>query len=230
MNVYAVEVPNKLSNEEFQYYLKETPIEKQIKIKRYVRQEDSIRTLFGELLIRAVIRRERSVTSKELFISYNKCGKPYFKDVPNFHFNISHSGKWVVCATDEKPVGIDIELIKPIDLGIAERFFSIEEYQYLKKQPEYDQLSCFYDFWTLKESFVKAIGKGLTVQLDSFSFSKKTANEFVLHCSFLSDSFWFKQYEIDPQYRLAVCSMRKNDESKIIQIPYNDLVSTSLTF
>ncbi|UOK49130.1 4'-phosphopantetheinyl transferase superfamily protein (plasmid) [Bacillus tropicus] len=230
MNLYIVEVPKKLSNEEFQYYLKKASTERQAKIKHYVRQEDSIRTLFGELLIRAIIKRERGITSKGLFLSYNKYGKPYFRDVPNFHFNISHSGKWLVCATDNNPIGIDIELIKPIDLRIAERFFTTEEYQHLKKQHEYNQLSCFYDFWTLKEAFVKAIGKGLIVPLNSFSFSIKKTKEFVLNCNFMSHSFWFKQYEIDPQYRLSVCSMGGNAESGIIQIPYNDLVSPSITF
>lgn len=50
-------------------------------------------------------------------------GKPVVRHIPSFHFNLSHSGDWVVCAIDDAPVGIDIEEIKPIDLAIAKRFF-----------------------------------------------------------------------------------------------------------
>jgi 4'-phosphopantetheinyl transferase len=49
--------------------------------------------------------------------------------IPYFHFNISQSGNWVVCATDNHPVGIDIEQIQPIDFQIVNSYFSKKEIQ-----------------------------------------------------------------------------------------------------
>ncbi|KAA0800298.1 hypothetical protein DN406_04030 [Bacillus sp. BB56-3] len=64
--------------------------------------------------------------------------------------------------------GGDIERIRGINLKIAERFFSNEEYMLINSKTGYNQFLCFYEYWTLKEAFVKAIGKGLVVSLDSF--------------------------------------------------------------
>ncbi|KEK20054.1 4'-phosphopantetheinyl transferase family protein [Bacillus gaemokensis] len=228
MNIYAVKVPKELSNYEFQCYLNEISKEKREKVMRYVRQEDAIRSLFGELLIRAVIKRERGIANDLLHFSYNEYGKPYLSGELDFHFNISHSGSWVVCATDNKPIGIDIELIKTIDLEIAQRFFTKEEYRYITSQRDYNRLACFYDFWTLKESFVKAIGKGLIVPLNSFSINITTNRKFILKCNITFGSFWLNQYEIDPKYKLSVCSMHENFPSEVIQILYSDLVAHSL--
>lgn len=225
MNIYSVKLPNTLSNDEFHHYLNEISIKKQKKIRRYIRRENAIRTLFGELLIRTIIDREKVTTNNLFSFSYNEYGKPYIQDVSNFHFNISHSGNWVVCATDNKPIGLDIELIKPINLEVAKRFFTAEEYEYIINQPPDNQLSCFYDFWTLKEAYIKAIGKGLLVPLNSFSIKIKASKEFILSSDFLTNSFWLTQHEIDSDYKLSVCSAAPNTVSRIVQIPYTNLIS-----
>jgi len=50
---------------------------------------------------------------------------------PHIHFNISHAGHYVACVISDEPVGIDIEIIKSVDLRIAERFFALEETTYI---------------------------------------------------------------------------------------------------
>ncbi len=89
---------------------------------------------------------------------YNKYSKSYILEHPQLYFNLSHSKTW----------GGDIERIRGINLKIAERFFSNEEYMLINSKTGYNQFLCFYEYWTLKEAFVKAIGKGLVVSLDSF--------------------------------------------------------------
>lgn len=91
---------------------------------------------------------------------------------PQLYFNLAHSEKWVIYITNLKEVGIDIERVRGIDLKIAERFFSNEEYMLINSKTGYNQLLCFYEYWTIKEAFVKAIGKGLVVTLDSFHIKK----------------------------------------------------------
>ncbi|MDR1439251.1 MAG: 4'-phosphopantetheinyl transferase superfamily protein [Clostridiales bacterium] len=87
------------------------------------------------------------------------------------HFNISHSGRHVVCALCSSPVGIDVETVKPIGMNIAKRFFSADERERLFLEPEggRGRLELFYSIWTRKESFVKMTGKGLAYPLGDFS-------------------------------------------------------------
>nr|WP_084787523.1 hypothetical protein [Anaerobacillus alkalidiazotrophicus] len=63
------------------------------------------------------------------------------KGLQSFHFNVSHSGNWVVCATDNQPIGIDIEEIKPIDFQIVYSFFSETEIRDIEEKTENE--SCF---------------------------------------------------------------------------------------
>lgn len=99
-----------------------------------------------------------------------KHGKPYVKGLP-VEFNISHSGDMVVCAVDDKSVGIDIEQIRPIDLTVAKRICTDEELLYLfGYKPENQDftnttdteiLIRFFELWTAKEACGKQCGYGL---------------------------------------------------------------------
>jgi 4'-phosphopantetheinyl transferase len=191
-------------------------MEKQKRIKSFIHKEDALRTLTGEWIIRNIIREKLNIAEEKIIFDVNKYGKPYLKYHRNFHFNISHSGDWVVCATAAKPVGIDIELISPIDLNMAEHFFSQEEVFDLFSKREKERLSYFYELWTLKESFIKAAGKGLSIELHSFSIKKKVGN--IELKSEIKEKYYFKQYDIDRKYKMSVCS---NDNNFPADINYN---------
>jgi len=90
-------------------------------------------------------------------------GKPYFPEHPNCHFNLSHSGTFVLCAVDEHPVGADIELIHPHHPKLAQRICSVEELLWLEEQPHKATALC--QLWVRKEAMVKYTGSGLTVPL-----------------------------------------------------------------
>ena len=92
-------------------------------------------------------------------------GKPYLKDYPGVQFNLSHSGGWGVCALSKTAVGVDVEMVRPLRQQVAKRFFTPVEQEWLSKRPAEE----FFRLWTRKESFTKALGKGLTLPLDSFS-------------------------------------------------------------
>ena len=86
-------------------------------------------------------------------------GKPWFPARPDIHFNLSHSGGVCLCAVGDRPVGVDIELIRPRPAGLARRIFSDGEYGW------YEARGCvpgdFYTLWTRKESFAKYTGRGV---------------------------------------------------------------------
>ena len=109
-----------------------------------------------------------------LKISQNSYGKP---EADGFYFNLSHSGNFSACAISDVPVGFDIQKQACFNDAFVKRFFTYEEYQFLRdsKNKDHD----FTSFWCLKESYLKAIGTGLVKPLNSFNI-KKTENKFAL--------------------------------------------------
>ena len=138
-------------------------------VMRFKFEKDRHRKLVSALLLRLFVKNFLNLS--EYSVSKNKYGKPYLNDYPNFHFNLSHSGNWVVGAVSDKPLGIDIEQIHQINdfMDIAKRFFSEKEYTFLVECEEKSKIALFYDIWTKKESLIKAVGKGLSIPLRSFT-------------------------------------------------------------
>ena len=86
-------------------------------------------------------------------------GKPYFKDCPDRHFNLSHSGDLAMCALSDAPVGVDIEVIRPRKEGLPWYTFKGEDYErYLALGGDWE---AFYTLWTEVESVIKYTGEGL---------------------------------------------------------------------
>lgn len=115
------------------------------------RQEDDIkRTLAGRILLRKMVKRLYGKTDFD--VKTGKNGKP---ELEFCFFNISHSGKYAVCAVSDVPVGIDIE--KMTDFKRRERYmlFSKEESDYVN---EAESTERFYTLWTMKEAYIKAVG------------------------------------------------------------------------
>lgn len=107
---------------------------------------------------------------RDLDIRLTPAGKPYLEGHP-VHFNLSDSGGWCLLAfTHLAPLGVDLETVRPqVDLaGIARRYFSAAEQAELEELPSALQTEAFYHIWTQKEAFIKAVGEGLSIPLDSF--------------------------------------------------------------
>lgn len=99
-------------------------------------------------------------------------GKPFFLNAPDIHFNISHSSSKVAVAFSDREVGCDIEEVAEIDLAVARRFFSPVEYEAIMLKEGQDvRLKEFFHYWTLKESYMKATGLGMSLAPNSFAIS-----------------------------------------------------------
>lgn len=105
----------------------------------------------------------------------NAYGKPELSDFSNgsLFFNVSHSGDFgLVALNKESPIGVDLEFIREIDyLNLADSVFSNFEKTELLGIPTGLLADAFYSGWTRKESFIKAIGKGLSFPLKEFYIS-----------------------------------------------------------
>jgi 4'-phosphopantetheinyl transferase len=145
------------------------------KINRYIFEKDQHNCLVTRALIRFLLSSCTNLHPEEFKFSENRYGKPDL--IPGLlnipvKFNLSHSGGVTACAlTLGSDIGLDIENSqRQIDFKIADRFFSTPEANYLNSCPEKEKQNVFYNFWTLKESYIKARGKGLSIGLDKFSF------------------------------------------------------------
>ncbi len=137
---------------------------------RFVFEADQRRCLAaGELLAHVLAR--HGVTRREIELAENTHGKPYLVHRPDLHFNVSHSGDWVVCAVGPEELGVDVERCNPDAINVARRF-APEEFAYIHGGacPE-ERTERFTEVWTLKESYVKFLGRGLAVALNAYSVS-----------------------------------------------------------
>ncbi|HLO77288.1 MAG TPA: 4'-phosphopantetheinyl transferase superfamily protein [Magnetospirillum sp.] len=93
---------------------------------------------------------------------------------PRLRLNLSHTrGLAAAVLTETNDVGVDVEWLdrQPSTMDLAQRFFAAEECAQLAQVPPAQINETFLAFWTLKEAYVKAIGKGLAQPLDSFAFT-----------------------------------------------------------
>jgi 4'-phosphopantetheinyl transferase len=124
-------------------------------------------------LLRQILAKYLELAPEEFVFEYGPYGKPYIPGA-SIHFNMSHSADLAIYAVSLEPrVGVDVELVRPIDdhLALAACCFSKDEQRQLAEAAPATSLEAFYNCWTRKEAFVKAIGSGLTTRLDSFHVS-----------------------------------------------------------
>ena len=166
LEVVILTINPELTQNEFDSLMPLVFSEKQERIKQFRFFQDARNCLLGDILARSEICRATSLANSQLEFSKNAYSKPFLVNSSHIHFNISHSGCYVACAVADEPVGIDIEIIKPVDLKIAERFFALDEARYVM---DGNHTFRFYDVWTKKESRIKWEGKGLSKPITSFS-------------------------------------------------------------
>ncbi|ANP81456.1 4'-phosphopantetheinyl transferase [Bacillus sp. B25(2016b)] len=210
-----MKIPKNIESHLFKQLSNLVSNEKKERMKRLLNSCDVNRTLIGDLLIRSLICQKYKINNEEIRFKYNEYGKPFVENFSDFHFNLSHSGEWVVCTTANFNVGIDIEKVSEIEaLKLAKEFFSADEFYDISNMNSDEQINYFYDLWTLKESYIKTIGKGLYTQLNSFSI-KKESRALILYKN-IPKNFYFKQYNIDPNYKLSACATRDEFPQEII--------------
>lgn len=113
------------------------------------------------LLLSQVLAREYGLRSLPE-LRKTALGKPYFPSFPGLHFNLSHSGSWVLCAVSQAPVGVDIEGIRPRGPSLPRYALSEKEYAQFRRMGE--DWPAFYSLWTRKEAWCKYTGQGLKRQ------------------------------------------------------------------
>ncbi len=97
-----------------------------------------------------------------LVFGRTKQGKPYAQNA-GICFNLSHSGNMVAAAFAECEIGVDIEAVRPVNLRIAEGYFTESDRRYLAQAvDEQERRYRFFALWTAKEAYLKLHGAGLS--------------------------------------------------------------------
>ncbi|RYE26025.1 MAG: 4'-phosphopantetheinyl transferase superfamily protein [Sphingobacteriales bacterium] len=221
--VYALKLDTSVNEQHFQYLLAKTSERIKQKMQKYRHKIDAYRSLFAESLAKYCIGQYTCIPCQGVVFQYLANGKPYV-ELDHVHFNISHSGNWVVCAVSHKPVGVDIEQQLPNDLNDVAGFFSLQEQQDLFNRPKQEQLEYFYSLWTLKESFIKQTGEGFSRDLNSYSIQLNGGTIELCIEQKLHDPVYFKQYDIAPDYKMVVCAA-VNDFAELKEITLKQIVS-----
>lgn len=171
------------------------------------------RTLMGELIVKEHLSEVFNKDFHDIEFKFNEKGKPFFNE--DIKFNISHSGEWVVAAFSTYDVGIDIELIRQPNYEVANRYFSLIEIEKLNSENDIlKRRNLFFDYWTIKESYLKAIGTGLTKSLSSFTVNINK-NRITINDSDSIEMFYIFQINFDENYKLSVCGKENLISDKI---------------
>jgi 4'-phosphopantetheinyl transferase len=139
---------------------------------RFVFERDRIRFTTAHAHLRRLLAAYAEQSPASLRFHTEGNGKPALSGDPALRFNLSHSHNLALLAVSrDYELGVDIERIRPISDGIAERFFAEPEREALRALPPDERLPGFYSCWTRKEAFLKGIATGLSGGLDSFAVS-----------------------------------------------------------
>ncbi|HZG18216.1 MAG TPA: 4'-phosphopantetheinyl transferase superfamily protein [Candidatus Bathyarchaeia archaeon] len=224
MEIYAGKIPEQMSTDAYALSMQLVAPEKQRRIQQYRHREDAYRSLLGELLVRSVICKKCGRPNESLHFASNEYGKPFVTDEPDLHFNLSHSGEWVVCVFHTQPVGVDIEEMISIDFQMAALILSEKEQLVFTQKKQQEQMDYFYTMWTIKESVTKAIGKGLSIPVASIEAVLGQNGTFeVMLPSHSQKMCHGRQYDLDPRYKLAVTTFDRQFPADIKIIPLDKL-------
>lgn len=208
------------------------------RIGRFVFKKDAKASLIGRLLIRKFISETTGVPYDSINISRDHNNKPvYNADNPSsvVSFNVSHHGSFTVLAGEigDKKVGIDVMKFeytggKTLEefFRIMNRNFSVSEWKKIKGTPQstnHEKISTFCRNWALKESYVKALGIGITLDLQKISFQinsdlieNKVSLDTDLYINDEKQPWIFEESLLDSLHAVAVALEKdKNSEDSL---------------
>lgn len=137
-----------------------TGIEQQ-RARRYHAEADYHRFVIGRATLRLLLGACLGLPPTALHFAPGENHKPILATAPELHYNVSHSGNWVLIAIAPVAIGVDVEKIKPQFPfhEILDYSFSESEKAFVGRHPA--QPAAFYRLWTRKEAFVKATAQGI---------------------------------------------------------------------
>lgn len=185
------------------------------RLQRFLLERDRRQFLLAHGMVRAALsRRVPAVSPAEWAFVSDHYNRPFVATPQTseaLYFSLSHTTGCVACTiSPDKRIGVDVEATDRdcSHLGIAELNFSSAENAALRELPPAKQPDRFFDYWTLKEAYLKAHGTGFHRPLDDFSivFEPERPIRISFHpgSDDVPQRWWFTQASPSPRHRLAI--------------------------
>lgn len=156
---------DKMSDELFKKELIALPLMRKKEILKKANINDQKLSIAGDMLAKKYLSKLYGISPEKLIFARGDHGKPYVTNIPA-HFSISHSGKYTVLAVSDRPIGVDLEIIRDFSAITAHKLFNETELKYIAGTTPSRRKSlmrqCFFEIWTAKEAYMKYTGKGLS--------------------------------------------------------------------
>ncbi|MBR5248897.1 MAG: 4'-phosphopantetheinyl transferase superfamily protein [Lachnospiraceae bacterium] len=201
--------------------------ERKQRAERYRSPEDARRCVLAEVLLRFSLK-EACGYSEQIVTQYHEHGKPFIKNPENFAYNISHSGEWVLVAytydasgtVKDAKVGVDVEKIREFTNceKLTIRFFAEEEQEYIfSVKNDAEKAARFTEIWTLKESYLKYLGCGLSQSLESFAVDAASGQIRDVSGNLVAD-VRARSFALGEEYYFSVCSDDDEITTRVIPV------------
>lgn len=159
------------------------------KVKSYRFDKDKRLCLGAGLLVQHMLLQ---AGVSDMQICETELGKPYLSNHSDIHLSISHDGTIALCALADTQVGADVQKTTAYNTRLASRVFTPDEIEWTENSPDRDK--AFTRLWTRKESYVKMLGKGLSLDTRTISL-----------CPENSTAVCFNEFDIG-DYHISICT------------------------
>lgn len=211
--VYFIDINNMKKTFSFEEIYSKVPLYRKNKVDKLKFEDDKWLSLAAEYLLMKGLE-ELNVDYSKIEIGFVENNKPILKNCPQeLYFNLSHSGDMAMCIIADSEVGCDIQKMtnKEDYIKIAQRFFHPEEIQMIENAREDEKRELFYRIWALKESFIKATGKGFRTPLKDFRVSLKNDKPQVFINDKLENIYQLEEIKVgNSEYKSAICILNQN--------------------
>lgn len=218
----------KVSGQDFTESCWERYLSQERKLEAEKRKNEKERQLFlaAEILLNRSLECIGANIKLPALYERNQYGKPYLIQNEAIKVNWSHSGEYVACVVADREVGIDLQYAKKgPKKSLIQKTLQPEELAFYENARE-EKTRLFYKFWTLKESYLKAIGTGFHTPLQTFYVQMDSADPVIVErgSAGKEQNYYCKLLEFaDPDYAAAVCSRKetkREEEPEEIEIEY----------
>jgi len=199
------------------------------RVERFVQQDDAVRFIIGRALARTMLSRYADIRPHDWLLVVDEHGRPELAErpagAPDLRFNLTHTPGLVACAVAVgREVGVDAEHVgRRVTFDVAERFFSAREVADLRALPDGERHEVFFDYWTLKEAYIKARGLGLALPLRQFTFlrtpGRAPAITFAPELHDDATTWQFAQFWPTADHRMSIAVRRSGPDLPIVVEP-----------
>lgn len=212
IKTYIIDVRQLESESAFDKALQAVSPYRRQKIALLKHKKDKNRSLGAALSLNAALK-AYGLEERSMEYDLEKQGKPVFRYYPEIHFSLSHSGDFAICSIGEMESGSDIEWVRSGKARLAERFFAEEELAWIRKAASAgEQEDRIFRIWTMKESFLKVTGFGMSLPLKDFAVIVEEKGTVSLRHNVNEKTYFMKEYTMpecsaeDTGYKISVCS------------------------